>query len=303
MTFAQVNEEIRQDNSEVKALRQEILRLRQLLQINGIQHSDKTNSNDEISETIRSSLEHNNHDDYDKVENAIHTQNDVKSESNWNMSTYSMSKDESDTDGQDRNSSCKLDIVETRNTSASHLHRITCEKIVNALGTVLVAVDSFLKNINLSPTKSGAEALSESSSSDIHKKSFDCVDYELVKKEADKWKLSHRCSPTHIDTKKCNNIITNKSVTTSATRKTETFTVPTPMKHSLHLSKGKSLSSLLKQRRRLHGDVPEDEREDLRLEEELKKARKNKHQKLQLRQWLLEKETKAENPTGSFYVT
>lgn len=303
MTFAQVNEEIRQDNSEVRALRQEILRLQQLLQINGIQHSLSSTSNSEISNTYRLSFGNDDDDNYDKMESSIQIQNNAINElKNMNALTNdTMSQeDDSDTDRQDGNSPSRnsSEIAKVKNSSAVHLQRITCEKIVNALGTVLVAVDSFLKSLNPSSAVTGVEGLSEPS---ILEKRVYCDNDNAVKKDGeDRWNLSYKSGLSiHSDTKRSNGMAVNKTQFKNTAKGTETLTVPTSQKHNIRSSKSKSLSSLLKQRRKLHGE----EKDDLKLEEELKKARKNKDQKLQLRQWLLEKETKAENPKGSFYLT
>lgn len=300
MTYAQVNEEITESQSskEVKILQQEILRLQMLLQNHGIQYSDTLTTK---AETTTATHNHNtpsntnfaSRDNKYNIENGnddypLHTY--AQDEVNMKQTVKIDSNHKLNNETEEVDSYVKEKTNEVKDASSTNLQRMTCEKIVSALGIVLVAVDSFLKTINIKPLPSRARE-----SSELQRSPSNQVDRDPPKERSRvNWEFNDKSTTNKI------NRATFQTPPTATEKKrvTSVFKPPEAINYSNH-AKNKALSTLLQQRRKLKGMEVENEIEDLELKEELKKAREQKEKKIQLRQWLLEKETKAEKPLPS----
>ncbi len=167
---------------------------------------------------------------------------------------------------------------EVRNCADTCLERMTCKKIIDALSVVLLNVDLFLKTVQRYPKSKSKESQETRELLSFAKQNEHSDD--IVKAD-----VPSAMKPTR-QYKYCDNIeIQTKKII-------DTTSCPS--------FKSNSLSSLLQKRRELNGVQLDHNKEDLKLKEELKKARKCKDQKMQIKRWLIEKEEKAENTLAAY---
>jgi len=263
MTFAQVNQVVQcGESAEVKILRGEILRLRKLLEMNGIKHNDVINTdNSIIDEKSRQSQDKGAVDDLSPIagNNPLHHEGD---------------------------------ITKSNRKSISKLQQMICKKIIHALGSVLLSVDMFLKTINTIPTKPDDGQQQIMSYVSLFDKIHDLCEVDddaSANNKETKIEISSCVGSTVTTNRDYNNVSCNKNNITSNIMHN----------HSNSRKIKSSLSSLLKHRRELCSHIDEN-KVDVKLKEELNEAKRQRDQKLQLRQRLLEREEKAENPLLSF---
>ena len=308
MTFAQVNEEITEDQSEVKALQQEILRLRMLLLNNGIEYRDNLRTAYSYNTGLDTTKEINSNGHSVNNDSGIDATGIINIASTYyNDQSYHAGGDVDQTMEieskheathyikEDYSSSNTAKGSEIVDNSSTYLQRMACTKMVDALGAVLVKVDSFLKTINFNPHLSREDLSSDNSS--LYDRNDSIHHFENRIQDS---RMQGGLNNDLSDIKRDHNDSVPVASITEVGTEFKIPVAPASKGNVFNRTPGKSLSSLLERRLKLKGTRFVNEGKDIELKEELKKARRQKEQKLQLRQWLLEKETKAEN-AGALY--
>jgi len=334
MTYAQINEEMISKDPEVAMLKHEIDRLKRLLEDNGILHSPQnleqknTESLSRSNQMVRQSASHRDVSQFD--EHAEVDAKEVETSSNLVLDVHAQEPKQRQNDSSyhdadelkvtsydmtsgelaaiaalgERNSSLQSQNVQPEQLGTDDIHlptdrwdplemmhdnhelnaplvyNATCKRIVNMLSSVLVLVDAFLASV-VAPTNPNTRA----------------EEYRV-----DTLPTWHADVSTHSgkdyrgeEDEMTSHLLAHSEVTREKRRQSS---IPTPSNRS---SKS-SLSTLLSRRKQLKGESEESrDKDEAQLKEELTKMRKKKAQKLELREWLLEKEQKAENPV-SFYM-
>ena len=299
MTFAQVNQEMTQvgESEDIKAMKIEILRLKNLLHTHGIASTlNDSQSNCMPDKKVNIESQHREIHANETPDGHSPASND----SHMNL-LHELKRNNDEIETIRSNVKPIYQTKEVLDTSRSKLKLLTCEKIVSALGTVLVSVDSFLNTLNLYQRPNEIEK--ECSSAIEYIPSQDAVVVDRSKEVCG--------TIDHIDDNfkaiiAYNNDLRPEKINTLQLSKIDPkldSTMYNEVSKSTHVKGQTSLTYLLKQRKQLRGNLRDsvDNNNDFELKDELKKAKKKKKQNLQLHQWLLDKEKNAENPFQSFY--
>lgn len=268
MTHAQVNEVVSHNKSvEVEMLQQEVLRLQRLLEANGICYSDRVITNNRAFTPNNESF-----NDY------------VNPSGNYEMHETTSKGSMNEIDRQ--NLQNESGYGEVRNRADTCLERMTCNKIIDALSAVLLNVDLFLKTAQRYPkskskkSQETRELLSFTKQNEHSLKRMTSDSDESLKTDVPSAMKPTRQYYDNIEIQK-------KKIIATA---------------SFPSFKSNSLSLLLQKRRELNGAQLDHDKEDLQLKEELKRARKCKDQKVQIKQWLIEKEEKAVDALAAYVL-
>ena len=271
MTCAQVNENaIASKNDDVKILQQEIVRLKNLLKFHGISDTPQT----QLEHSGLNSFNHNNiHDEETQVHPYVEPMKYNSMEREDCESNDSVTPMETRTIDVINDSSLE---IEQHSTKSTHDHKQTCEKIIDALDMVVTTVDSFLRTIklnNIVPQTSSTDLSPDINAKDVSVISNVTYNDNIITK------------PLKPKQPKCNDIDTTMTPKMA----------PNESGRLLNENRRNSLTSLLQQRKKLQGvDVQEE-----KLKEKIQIAKKQQKQKLQLHQWLLDKEEKTQYPYNS----
>ena len=274
MTFAQVNENVlASKNEDVKILQQEIARLKNLLRSHGISDIPQTQVEQQ------SDLNSFNNIHLGEEETQIHT---YPAPIQYN----SLERDDCESNFCVTPIQTTIDVIndssleiEQQSTKSSHDHKKTCEKIIDALDMVVTTVDSFLRTMKLN------NIVPETSSTDLSP-GINVKDVPAISTST--FNNDTITTPVELKQLKRNDVDTIKPTLTSKM-------VPKESGRLVNENRRNSLTSLLQQRKKLQGvDVQEE-----KLKEQIQMAKKQQQQKLQLHQWLLEKEEKTQYPYNS----
>jgi len=332
MTHAKINEDTtHKEDPEMKVLRDEIYRLKQLLQQNGItdppqqlealsENSPIENNNawqsardngPQFGSESRNSVETQQPQQHDKLVGLPRklSQNEASKATVYDDSTCRISAEEPSVVaalGEQSEfrlgllekqpaalSTTALDEMENSNECAEfHIESMpsneTCRRIIGMLGSVLTLVDTFLTSVSVSyEPNSGAEK--KQNFTNPSSPEDNCDRGEGVERIGGGNMISTPLvmHQHHVLKKKHG----NENKIKNSTR---------PKKNGDE----STLTALLSRRKQLKGGIEESSNLDVenKLKKQLVKALKKKDQKLQLRDWFLEKEQKAEHPMSRYIL-
>jgi hypothetical protein len=289
MTHAKINKKAKSSDYEVAMLREEINRLQQLLYANGILDQqrpelsmpihDDTKENEDEKECVIAFEDEQNERAHEEIFGDQILVNSVPTtaaeDSKWiiqanaknanQMQSEEMNCTPSTIEIKRRTMNLEQKQEEVRKAYQSNLplsHNAACEKIVGMLGSVLILVDTFLTSTATLPVVVDKQSCSRKSQESLR-----------TPRPYPDWCSFSATTPSPKTSQQKKKTMSNKQ------------DIPN------------RLSSLINQRKRLKGENFESESSsEEKTKLDLMTARKKIKKKMQLRNWVLEKEQRAANP-------